>query len=80
MEQEKRSHRFELNREGLFNMAAKLAVFAGWTGLVYLTAYTFNWLGDGLAATDLLTLGMEVGGGLIIAHSDKLIQQDNRHP
>jgi hypothetical protein len=69
MNNEKDSQHIEIDTKNLANLLIKLVVFAGYTGLVFLAADTFNWLGDGLVATDLLTLGAELGGALVIANA-----------
>jgi hypothetical protein len=69
MNNEKGPQHTEIDTKNLANLLMKLAILAGYTGLVFLAADTFNWLGDGLVATDLLTLGAELGGALVIANA-----------
>lgn len=64
----------EFDVKSLSNLLIKLALLAGWTGLVFLAADKLNFLGDGLAATDFLVLAAELGGAQIIAQSDNLLK------
>ncbi|HEX7017565.1 MAG TPA: hypothetical protein VF209_01500 [Patescibacteria group bacterium] len=74
MNDEKHPQRAEIDTENLANLLIKLVIFAGYTGIVYLAADKLNFLGDGLVATDLLTLGMELGGAFIIASIDDIVK------